>query len=122
MVTSLGLSDCPQDDWAALDAAQIAANNGALVAVLNGPRFWTLDAIISDIRNDAPTQVFGNIEMFSAATTQLGSLGSVLQLPAGWTFSTQVLAADLSILSDDAGNATIVQDEFQNTYQLVTGP
>jgi hypothetical protein len=177
---TIGYSDCPQADWEALDAAAIAADNGAVAAVLNGPRYWTLDQIISTIRDEAPTRVFGAIEMFSAATTDLGptipdqspfverviardtvfrfragsqiyeltdptgaryvmqsyslklnptqtidtlaSLGSVLQLPAGWTFTTEVLTADLDVLSDDAGLATVIQDEFQNTYQLISAP
>jgi hypothetical protein len=175
---TIGYSDCPQADWEALDAAAIASENGAVAAVLNGPRYWTLDQIVSTIRDEAPTRTFGSIEMFRAATTDLGptipdqspfverviardtifrfragsqvyeltspegkryvmqsysqkldptqtidtlaGLGSVLQLPAGWTFTSEVLAADLAVLSDDAGLATVIQDEFQNTYQLIS--
>lgn len=46
-------------------------------------------------------------------------MGSVLQLPAGCTFTTQVLTDDLDVLSNADGNATVIQDEFQNTYQLI---
>jgi hypothetical protein len=175
---TMGYSDCPQADWEALDAAAIAADNGAVAAVLNGPRHWTLDQIVSTIRDEAPTRTFGAIEMFRAATTDLGptipdqspfverviardtifrfragsqvyeltsptgkryvmqsysqkldptqtidtlaALGSVLQLPAGWAFTSEVLTADLDVLSDSAGLATVIQDEFQNTYQLIS--
>ncbi|MFM8237311.1 MAG: hypothetical protein ACKOBG_06095 [Actinomycetota bacterium] len=37
------LNDCPQELWATLDATAIAAEMGALVVKLNGPRHWVLD-------------------------------------------------------------------------------
>ena len=46
----------------------------------------------------------------------LGSLGSRLQLPAGWSYRTRKLRHDLSLRT--AGDAIIVQDELMNTYQL----
>ena len=48
---SQGQNDCPQADWEALDAAAIAAERGALLAVLNRPRHWTLDAITANTKN-----------------------------------------------------------------------
>ena len=47
---TLGLNDCPDDAWRALDDATIAAEEGALLAILNGPRYWLMDAI----ENTAP--------------------------------------------------------------------
>jgi hypothetical protein len=46
----------------------------------------------------------------------LEDLGSRLKLPQGWTFRTQVLPAPLTVVA--AGEARIVQDELQNTYQF----
>ncbi|MDO8388882.1 MAG: hypothetical protein Q7V57_00210 [Actinomycetota bacterium] len=173
---TIGLDECMQAEWDALDAAQIAADRGALAAVLNGPRYWMLDTIISDIRDGAATTTFGDIDMFLAATTRLGSelpnqapyiervvvrdtvflfragsevyeltdpggqvyvmqsysqkidstmsmerlpeLGTTLQLPEGWTYTSRVLADDLRVLDTD-GIAVVVQDEFQNTYQRI---
>jgi hypothetical protein len=46
----------------------------------------------------------------------LRSLGSRLHLPAGWSFRTRKVRHDLSLRT--AGEATIVQDELMNTYQL----
>ncbi len=177
---TMGLSECPQADFDALDTAAIAADNSALIALRNGPRYWVLDRIESDIRDTAPVTRFGNLDMFRGATIDFGealpvsspyavrqierdtvftfwagtsvfeltdpdgkvyvmqsyslmidptltidgltSLGATLQLPAGWTFSTRVLDADLNIVDVD-GFAPVVQDELQNTYQFeFTGP
>ncbi len=171
---TIGENECPQADWDALDPAAIAKEHQALVALKNGPRYWMLDTIMSDIRADAETTTFGALGMFKAATVRLGrelpnqspyvgrdvvrdtvfrfragseiheltdpdgrvyvmqsysvqieptltidrlaDLGSVLTLPAGWTFSSRTLTADLDVLSTD-GLATVVQDDLQNTYQ-----
>ncbi|MHB8681785.1 MAG: hypothetical protein ACYDA2_06795 [Acidimicrobiales bacterium] len=39
------LNDCPPELWGLLDPAAIAAELGALMVKLNGPRYWTLDGI-----------------------------------------------------------------------------
>ncbi len=68
---SYGLNDCPQSDWAKLDADQIANDNGVLTAVLNGPRYWLMDSIAKD---DSPrqTKMFGGIAMREEATVEIG--------------------------------------------------
>jgi hypothetical protein len=63
------LNDCPESNVRALDVAAIAADNEALWARINGPRYWVLDELqvvslppgfraLEDIRQD-----FGGIEM-----------------------------------------------------------
>lgn len=47
----------------------------------------------------------------------LAALGSKLVPPAGWSFRTRTLTADLRVTAVD-GVATVVQDELLNTYQL----
>ena len=47
----------------------------------------------------------------------LANLGSVLKLPAGWTFESRVLDEQL-VVEDIDSVATVVQDELQNSYQL----
>lgn len=39
------LNDCPQELWDTLDAKTIAAEMGALMVKLNGPRYWMLDGL-----------------------------------------------------------------------------
>ena len=47
----------------------------------------------------------------------LGSLGSRLALPEGWSFRTRVL--DEELIADTSDHlATVVQDELENTYTL----
>lgn len=46
----------------------------------------------------------------------LPTLGERLAVPDGWSYRVRVLTDDLELTTD--GEATIVQDEFANTYQL----
>jgi len=75
---TLGMNECPQGEWEALDAAAIAEERGALLAVLNGPRFWVLDSIRSNIRAGAPETTFGALGMFRAAVIDFGTDPPVL--------------------------------------------
>jgi hypothetical protein len=173
---TMGRSECPQDEWEAIDTAAIAAEYGAATALANGPRYWTLDRIDATMQQTAPVTTFGSIEMFLGATVDLGAglpstapytqrpvardtvfyfdagtevyeltdpdgvvyvmqsysqkidptlsadqlpgLGNRLKLPAGWTFSSRVLDAELGVRDVD-GVAVVVQDDLENTYQLV---
>jgi len=47
----------------------------------------------------------------------LATLGARLTLPTGWAFATRTLTADLRITATD-GQATIIQDDFANSYQM----
>ena len=70
---TLGENDCPQAEWAKLDATAITTERGALAAILNGPRYWVLDSITSNIRKDAPETTFGSLGMFQAAVIDFGT-------------------------------------------------
>ncbi len=39
------LNDCPEELWGTLDLTAIAAELGALVVKLNGPRHWVIDGV-----------------------------------------------------------------------------
>ena len=47
----------------------------------------------------------------------LATLGERLALPEGWSYRTRVLDAEL-VVDTSASLATVVQDEFENTYTL----
>lgn len=68
---SYGLNDCPQAAWSALNADQIADDNGALKAVLNGPRYWLMDSITKSDPAEQ-TKTFGGITMREEATVDIG--------------------------------------------------
>ena len=67
------LNDCPAELWGALDAAAIAKDNGAVAALLNGPRYWLMSGITKKAGSPQPTASFGGIEMIEQATVQLSS-------------------------------------------------
>lgn len=69
---TLGMSACPAAEWNAIDFGALAKERAAVVALKNGPRFWMLDEIISNLRKGAPTTRFGTIAMFEAATIRFG--------------------------------------------------
>jgi hypothetical protein len=168
---TIGFSFCPAAQWNALDPAAIAAARGDTAVVLNGPRYWLMDAASG---RTGGSQVFGGLRFRQVATipirtpeelaqtpytehtivrrntwrwnkgrtiyelhapggatyvmqaysqikdpnetiADLPGLGSKLQLPAGWRYSTRRLSRDLVLAAH--GTATVVQDELQNTYQ-----
>lgn len=58
---TIGLNNCPPDQFAAIDLPSVAAAQGGLVAQRNGPRRWVLDAITSGETGD-PVDI-GGLEM-----------------------------------------------------------
>jgi hypothetical protein len=70
---SYPLNDCPDDLWSALDAHAIAAENGAAAALLNGPRYWLMNAIEKKPRGPQVTKNFGGIDMIQQATVLLSA-------------------------------------------------
>jgi hypothetical protein len=97
--TTMGMSDCPDDEWSALDATGIASERGAVLALLNGPRYWTLDSIDTDLRAGAPETTFGQIPMFRAATIDFGA-----QVPTQTPYTERAIERD-TIFGWDAGTA-----------------
>lgn len=71
---SFPLNDCPAELWSKLDAQAIAAENGAAAALLNGPRYWLMNAIEKDQQGPQIRKTFGGIEMIQQATVLLSSM------------------------------------------------
>jgi hypothetical protein len=174
---TLGLNDCPDAAWQAIDTKALAAKEGALAVVRNGPRHFVMDAIeapaiptdaidldglamrrvavlpvkLSEMIEDrssyrerpvgrttrwiyeAGQPVFeltdpaGHVYVMQSYAAivdpklgygQLAGLGARLKPPEGWRYRSRVLDADLVLSAP--GAAHILQDELQNTYQLVT--
>ena len=68
------LNDCPAALWDALDADALAKENGAVAALLNGPRYWLMSAIDKVAPEHQETRTFGGIEMIRQATVKLSSM------------------------------------------------
>ena len=72
---SYPLNDCPEAQWAALDAKAIATAAGVPVALLNGPRFWLMDQVKKEGGTaDLPKKNFGGIEMYRQASVEVSSM------------------------------------------------
>lgn len=80
---SFPLNDCPAELWSALDPHAIATENGAAAALLNGPRYWLMNAIEKRSQGPQLTKNFGGIEMILQATVLLSSMN-----PAPYTANT----------------------------------
>jgi hypothetical protein len=71
------LNDCPPDLWDALDPAVIAADLGALLVKLNGPRRWVIDGIGQKVNALEPVlREFNGLLMRRLAVIDLGDTPS----------------------------------------------
>ncbi len=68
------LNDCPAELWDKLNAEAIAAENGAVAALLNGPRYWLMSSIGKVGRDSLEHKSFGGLEMIRQATVALTSM------------------------------------------------
>ncbi|OBI35519.1 hypothetical protein A5709_18395 [Mycobacterium sp. E1386] len=78
---SFPLNDCPTELWSALDPHAIAAENGVAAALLNGPRYWLMNAIEKEAPGPQVTKTFGGIEMIQQATVLLSSMNPAPYIP-----------------------------------------
>ncbi len=67
---SFPMGDCPDDQWRELDGDAIAVEQGAALALLNGPRFWLMDNVERG-SSDVISVMFGRIEMNRYATVSI---------------------------------------------------
>jgi hypothetical protein len=77
---TMGINDCPQADWTALDSASLAKKYSALAFQLNGPRHWVVDNILNGGETAGGRIVkFGNIEMKMVGELSLNFIEAVSQ-------------------------------------------
>ena len=178
---TLGLNECPDDLWRALDVEAIKKAYRARAVILNGPRYFLMDTIaIADPGQELFT--FGGLQMRRLATVRmpltallggrdrqpytenavrrttvyiydqgrevyelvapdgtsyvmqsyalavdpalteaaLPALGARLDLPAGWRYQIRRLSEEWVLRID--GEARVIQDELENSYQRVERP
>lgn len=56
---TLGLNDCPQAAWDAIDAAKVASQFGAVRVIRNGPRHFIMDHLASGDVTRSPADIQG---------------------------------------------------------------
>jgi len=67
------LNECPQELWDTLDPQAVAADLGALVVKLNGPRHWVIDGIGQKVNTLEPVlREFNGLDMRRLALIDLG--------------------------------------------------
>jgi hypothetical protein len=75
---TLGFNECPDAQWKALDARQLAKQFNVQQVKLNGPRHWLIDGIIGKgMSMTNHTETFGEIEMAERAHIELNLLDGI---------------------------------------------
>jgi haloalkane dehalogenase len=75
---TLGLNDCPADQWRAIDAGELAHELGATAVILNGPRYFLMDAVTAV---SGRVRSFHGLRMRQAATIQIRTQSDVAPTP-----------------------------------------
>ena len=129
---SFPLNDCPAQLWNALDAEAIAKDNGAVAALLNGPRYWLMSGIEKNTSAPQQTMSFGGIDpdgqrwvMQTWSQTidknltldDLPGLANRLTLPNGWSYRARTLSSPLRV-DTTTRDAHVIQDDLANSYSL----
>jgi hypothetical protein len=107
--TTFGLGDCDDAAWSAVDATKVATEQGVTKALLNGPRYWTLDRFVSAAFVDLTPRTIGGLAMRHAGSIDapLSALSSLSAAP--YTANTV------------RRNTTVQLDAGKAVYELV-GP
>lgn len=82
------LNDCPAEAWERLDSEQLKQEFQASAVILNGPRYWMIDAFTHSSFLDMGKKSFGGIEMRKAGRPgrvgeHLPALAAVISPPGG---------------------------------------
>jgi hypothetical protein len=73
---SYGLNNCPAAAWNAIDTTAVAKANRAIIAVRNGPRFWTMDKIEKYRQGHEVIKDLGGLRMIAEAVLSLKTLSA----------------------------------------------
>lgn len=64
-------------------------------------------------------QAYSQIVNSKLTIDDLPNLAYSLKLPSGWKYQTLVLAQNLTTKTDPDGIAHVIQDDLQNSYQVI---
>lgn len=119
---TLGLNDCPADQWNAVDAETLQDELGAVRVLVNGPRYWVLDRIEAEggVTSEGRQASFAGIDMALRGVLEVSVIGDVvgdeLYTPntiarsTGYTFYKDEL---VYLLVDPQGRVYIMQSYAQ---------
>ena len=83
----------------------------------NWSRKYPIHELVSPAGKVYAMQAYSQIKNKTLKLKDLAGLGSKLTLPAGWKYRTRTLKKDLTLRTK--GASIVLQDELENTYQLV---
>lgn len=66
---TVGLNDCPEEQWKAINADKLKKELGATTVVLNGPRYFVMDR--NALRNPGGTRNLDGLEMREVAVLEV---------------------------------------------------
>lgn len=121
---SFPMGDCPDDQWSELDGTAIAVEQRAALALLNGPRYWLMDAVDRDV-TDVISTTYGRIEMNQYATITISDPSSIGQRYVPQTVdrqSTFVFRSGQTVfqLRTDDGRAFVMQSWSQQVDPVLS--
>jgi hypothetical protein len=91
---TLGLNDCPENQWQALKPNAVAKEFQTRKAIMNGPRYFMMDTISE--RGPGQVQSFAGLQMRKVATFQMKPTGGRSSPP----YTEQVIDRDTDYLFD----------------------
>jgi haloalkane dehalogenase len=68
---TLGLNECPQEQWKALDPDEIKQETNARAILMNGPRYFLMDKSQIALENPGDVVSFGGLQFRKFATIQI---------------------------------------------------
>jgi hypothetical protein len=71
---TLGLNDCPEAKWKALDPAKLKVESNASQIVMNGPRFFTMDR--NELKSPGPVHDFDGLKARLVAEVEISRADS----------------------------------------------
>lgn len=102
---TLGLNECPETEWQALDAAKLKKQFKAVSVLLNGPRYFMMDAVTGG--SPGKIETFGDLQARHLAAVRL-TLGDILR---GGSHPYQA--------SEVTRNTTFIYHKGTQVYELI---
>jgi hypothetical protein len=121
------LSDCPADEWAAIDATAVAAAAGVPFALANGPRYWLIDGVTRATDDDVVRTTFGTLDMNRYATVVIPDAASVGERYVAQSVNRRAVmtftaGAEIYVLIDVEGGEYVMQSWSQQVDPQLAEP
>ena len=110
---SLPFGTCPQAQWEALDASELAEQLGVSQVMLNGPRYFVVDRGSGSTLSEGSVETFGEITMMLLATVDLDLSGG---MPSSESYALRQVVRDNAWFFDAGREVYELVDADGHTY------